>query len=754
MEPVFRRQRLHAAGAMALILTLLLVLSGCAAPSGFGAAPGFGDLDEMGDADGRRPAVVGDRGLDSWQRAAEPTLVRGTNRMFATPGEAPGFAVSGEAVSLQFEQAPVEQVIHAVLGDILELPYVISQSVGGSVTVRTSRAIERDQVLPMLEALLAANGLALVRDAGGVFHVGTPDALRTVAPSITLAASPVPGRRLVVVPLQYIGAAEMAELLAPVARPEAFVRVDGLRNLLVLAGSSNQIEGWTEIVRTFDVDVLRGLSVGLFPLEHLSVEEAEAALNLVLASGGGAAPGPGSGDPGGRALGGPLGSVVRFVGIQRLNAILVVTPRSHYLDKAREWIERFDVPYRTAEEPRLFVYPVQNGNATHLASLLSAVFGGTGPAAPAPVDPGVAPGLQPAALRSPGSPQGSAGGGDGALSIPQPVLPGSGAAQAGTAAAGLNLPGEVRVVGDEFNNAVLIFATGAEYQKIEAALRQLDRAPTQVLIEASIIEVTLANELEYGLEWFFRMGVGSDYTGGGLLNLRPSGPIGPAQPGFSYTIRNAGADVRVVLNALAERALVKVLSSPNVLVLDNHTAVIQVGDQVPVQSSTTTTDGGRETVSIQYRDTGVHLAVTPSVNAGGMVSLGIDQSVTDVGTVDAATGQRRFLQRQINSRVAIRSGETVVLGGLIRDNVTTGRQGVPVLHDIPVVGNLFGKTTDSRNRTELLVMLTPRVLETEADLRGISEEIRRKMGRVDDLVREMGYEPRGTGNGVADEGRQ
>lgn len=697
-------------------------------------------------------ATLQDRTVESRAPAVadDPILVRGTDRMVGQPRVRPGVVLSGSAVSLQFEQAPIVDVIHAIFGDVLGLPYVITQSVTGTVTIRTSQPLERDQVLPVVESLLAANGLAAVQDAAGVFHIGTAEAVRDIAPALTLSGASIAGKRVMVVPLQFIGAAEMADILGPVARPDSLLRIDGFRNLLVLAGTSTQLEGWMEIVRVFDVDVLKGMSVGLFPLQHLSVSEAEAALRLLMTDGGLTQALPAAAEPravaGGAAsasavqrapsdgvsapmtLGGPLSGVVRFVGIERLNAILVVTSRAHYLDEVRRWIERFDVRRENLIEPRLFVYPVQNGTASHLASLLSAVFGGqTAGAAAPPASSGVAPGLA----------QRGVSGGSGMGSVPDAATVGVETAEV----TGIELAPQVRVVADEHNNAILIYASASEYGRIESALRELDRAPLQVLIEASILEVTLNDELRYGLQWFFQGGLGGGRTGSGLLNLNQSGGIGPAQPGFSYTLRSPAGDVRAVLNALADKSLLKVISSPSVLVLDNQTAKIHVGDQQPIRTSTTVSDSGNQTTSsIEYKDTGVQLSVTPSVNAGSMVSLDVSQVVTDVGSVDTATGQRSFLQRYVSSKIAARSGETIVLGGLIRDNDSNSRQGVPLLHDIPVVGNIFGATSRTRSRTELLVTLTPWVLESEADLRSVGDELRRKMRRVSDFANEIRVE--------------
>jgi general secretion pathway protein D len=211
--------------------------------------------------------------------------------------------------------------------------------------------------------------------------------------------------------------------------------------------------------------------------------------------------------------------------------------------------------------------------------------------------------------------------------------------------------------------------------------------------------------------------------------------LGGALAGFSYTVTNSAQQVRAVLNALAKKSLVKVISSPSLMVLDNHTASIVVGDQQPIQTSTTVTDGGNTITSIQYKDTGVALTVTPSVNAGNMVTMEVNQSVTDIGQPDASVAnQRRFLQRQINSKVAVRSGESIVLGGLIRDNQSQGKSGIPGLYDVPVVGALFGSTTNSGNRTELMVVITPRVVRTDIDATAVGDELRDRMKSVQGML--------------------
>jgi general secretion pathway protein D len=239
--------------------------------------------------------------------------------------------------------------------------------------------------------------------------------------------------------------------------------------------------------------------------------------------------------------------------------------------------------------------------------------------------------------------------------------------------------------------------------------------------------VSLGDDLQYGLQWYFTDKARNGLAGTGVFSSVPGGVLGPALAGFSYTLTNSLGQVRAVLNALADKSLVKVISSPSLMVLDNHTAGIAVGNQQPIQSGQTFTTGGNVSTSIQYKDTGVNLQVTPSVSAENVVTMSVNQAVTDVGQIDTATGQRSFLQRQIVSKVAVRSGETLVLGGLIRDNDTTGRSGLPLLSDIPVVGALFGTQSRSAQRTELLVVITPKVVRSDIDAREVGAELRERM---------------------------
>lgn len=672
----------------------------------------------------------------------EPRFIRGNDRVIAPAKPAP--QIQGAPLSFNFEEAPVTEVVRTILGDILKVDYVLHPPLSGTVTMATRTPMSPDQAVFLLESALQANGLALMRDARGFYHVGRPDALKAIGGAVRQAGSgPLPpGAGAIIVPLQYIGAPEMAAILRPMVPADALVRVDTVRNLLIMAGTRTQAEGWLDLVNTFDVDLLKGMSVGVFPLKYVSIKEVETALHLVS---GGAAPSGALATTGApkaantaanQALlseANPLFGALRIMPIERINSILVVTPRAAYLEEVRRWIEKLDQPTDNGAEPQLYIYQVQNVNARHLASVLSGIFGGQGGTS-SPANSGVSPGLSSASGSSLGQTGGSLfGGNSNGLGMRAGGLQaGANSSQTSTGQSPATASiGNIRVMADELNNSVLVWSTKAEYAKIESTLKRLDLPLTQVLIEASIIEVSLVDDLKYGLQWAFRDSrANTGYTGAGQISGAAKGALGTIDQGFTYQLSNPLGQVRAVLNALAGKSLIKVISSPSLMVLDNHTATIKVGDQEPIKSNQTlfSEKASADNITIQYKDTGVNLVVTPSVNASNMVTMQVDQTVTDLGTQTAsADDQPSFVQRQISSKVAVRSGETIILGGLIKDKDKRSKAGVPFLQDIPVFGNLFGTNDIEEARTELLVIITPRVVRSDVDIREVSEDLRDRM---------------------------
>ncbi len=604
-------------------------------------------------------------------------------------------------VTLNFDNTALDEVVKIVLGDILGENYVIDPGLKGSVSLKTSQPVKRDALLPILEQLLKMNGAAMSWE-GTMYRVAPLNsALRSgMSPRLAERGKPmIPGYGAQIFPLRYISAKEMLKVLEAMVPKENILLVDEHRNLLVLGGTSQELKGWRDTIDIFDVDWMAGYSVGVFPLQYADANSIGDELQRII----------------GEHMNADSAGMIKIEALDRLNALLVLTPQQRYLQRMRVWIERLD---RVGDEPgiRLYTYEVKNRKAAELASVLTNVFGGEDGGGGTSRQ-GLAPGMKPVKLStmSEGEQKVSTAGAGGEGSMQSLVLPAG---------------GQVRIVADDSNNSILIMASARDFLIIESALKRLDVQEMQVLIEASILEVSLTDELSYGLEWYFKNNdVYKGKIGEGLLDLDLSSGIGASIPGFSYTLSGSGV-VSAVLNALASDSKLNVISSPSLMVLDNRTARITVGDQIPVRSQTATTEGGVIIESIQFKDTGVQLEVTPRINSGGLITMDIRQDVTDAGEQDIATGQRSFRQRNIQSTISIQNGDTIMLGGLITDNSTNSESGVPLLRDIPLLGALFSGTSKSTRRTELVVLITPRVVRNSSDARLLTEEYRKRMNNM------------------------
>jgi general secretion pathway protein D len=640
----------------------------------------------------------------------------------AGSGPAPPQPRPGGDITLSFDDADIREVVQLVLRDLLNVNYIIDPDVRGTVTVRTGQPLTRDQLLPTLEAILEASNLALVQ-SGNVYRVSQAQNAPRAASGVRsgfLAQTQARGFTMAVFPLAWIGASEMGRQLEPVLPPGRVLRADDNRNVVVVAGNDREVNLARQTVQLFDVDQMAGQSVLIESLENVDVGTLALELDNVF----------------GGTRKGPLAGQVRLIPLERMNAIMVVSRQPRYLDEARNWIARLDRS-RNAAARRTFVYYVQNGKAANLVEVLKGVYPGEGGGAVAAgVTPVRAAGLEPIEPPTPAPPP--AGG----QQAPQPAPAAPPAATNPSAPKGPPIaesPEGVRIIADETNNAILILATQREYELISETLAKLDIVPLQVLIEANILEVTLRDQLRFGVQYFINTGgLGLNTNGFTALTTGANTAITPNFPGFGFTISSINQP-RVVVDALSQVTDVTMLSAPQVMVLDNQAAKLQVGDQVPIVTQVSTsvvTADPRIVNSVQYRDTGVTLEVTPRVNASGLVTLEIAQEVSDVAVTTSSTiNSPTISQRKILSTVAIRSGETVALGGLIRESTTGAKQGIPALNDIPFLGVLFGQTSADSRRTELLVLLTPRVVRNDEEARDATSDVRRKYQALIDMER-------------------
>lgn len=635
-------------------------------------------------------------------------------------------------ISFDFVDADVREVARSILGDTLKLNYAVDPNVQGVITAQTSSPLPRSEILSTFEDILSLHGISIVKSGELYELVAEADVLQSaMVPRLRArTAQPFEAFGVEIIPLDFIAAKEMANILEPFLPSGSILRVDSNRNMLLVAGTRRIRSSATEIVEIFDVDWFSGTSFALVPLRSSRATAIIEDLEKVF----------------GDQAEGALSGLVRFIPIERTNALLVITSKPAYLEKARAWIDRFDIGSETRER-RIFVYRVQNGRASDLADVLGRIFGADRRQAPQ-LPPGqLAPGLQPVQITSAKpspfarrhiearSSQNSESADPETAAPELPQKSETPPIHSRATGRGMDRPadrkgigfvedGDIRIIADEVNNSLVILATPAEYRQVENAIRQLDVMPLQVLIEATIAEVTLNRALRFGIQWFLRAG-DSSLT----LSRFAKGVVAPQFPGFAYVLSASDADV--VIDALDRITDVKVVSSPKLMVLDNRTAELQVGDQVPIatQSAVSVISPDAPQVNtIEFRDTGVVLTVTPLVNAGGLVTLEIEQEVSDaVPTTTSALDSPTIQQRRISSSVAVQSGETIALGGLIRDQQNREREGLPVLSSIPVLGHLFGSTEKLNQRTELLVLITPRVIRDPDEARSVTEELRERV---------------------------
>ncbi len=677
-------------------------------------APGSADTSQSGGAHAKAdPAVAQNADANKVSKPASKSEIYAGTGVFVKPGvqNAPvTTAPTGDEVMLNFEGADLREVVKAIVVDFLGETYIMDTRVQGVVSLHTTRPIPRSSLLSTLETLLRMNGAAIIKESGMYKVVPAATAARgTVTPQLG-AASLQGGYSVQVVPLKFISAKEMLKILEPFVSDASAVRIDEVRNLMILAGTALELRHLLETVDMFDIDWLAGMSVGLFTLQSVDVKTAVADLDKVF----------------GAAAQSPLSGILKLVPIERLNAILVVTPQPKYLEQAKVWVERMDRAGGVGGGTRLFVYPVQNGQAEKMAALLSEVFGKSTSTAKKPTPAAtLAPGLTPATVNS------------------TPAAPAAAptAAPAPPAAAGLSIgagdnvavAGDVRVIADKDNNALLILASPSDYEKIEAAVRKLDVVPRQVLVDVTIAEVKLEGNLQFGLQAFFGSSLAAQSAPGQLFTPGSNGGTLNGASGASFTWSNARAGALITMLQSDSRS--KIISSPHLMVTDNHPAKMQVGDTISIPTQTITTTG--TTNSFSQLQTGVILTVTPHINAGGLVTLEINQDVTQPTGAVTVNSVPPISTRSVQSTVVVKSGETMAMGGLIQESGLDGKSGLPFLSQIPVLGGLFGNQTNKADRTELVILITPRVVENSIQAEQVTSELRKKLSGLSEIFEKI-----------------
>lgn len=657
-----------------------------------------------------------------------------------TPTSPPSDAVSSSVqltntpnpgVTLKFDNADIYDVIQVVLGDILKLDYVIDPTVQGRITIKSTGAISMADIYSALETALSTSNISIVRQ-GKVYKV-TRDAAAArdaLSKQGTGPASIV----MQIIPLKFVQANQLVNTLRNFVGPQAAITNDPTNKHLIVVDRAANVEKIVDMVKTLDVDYLSQVNIRLIPIKYGEATDLAKELDGLFKT------------SGIFNWTGTEATKAFFLPVVRMNALLVATSNDAIMKAAEQWVRTLDAEPTSGLGTYVHVYPVANSNAAHLANLVTQIFGGTASntvSAGASALPSA--GSSSFANSASGAPGSSASAGPNALSAqPNPATRtiergNVSSGQQGNTGTSMGLSGSVQVIADEVTNTLVIRASAQDYQQVRKVLERLDTRPRQVLVQVLVAEVTLNDTLQYGVEWWLKSALttgGKSWPGfvglDGGIAPKITSTVAGATPtvtgsatGLNYAVFGSAGQVIGMLNLLGQDTDVNVLSTPHVLASDGKIAKIEVGNEVPVITQTVSTPTGGLTTgstfstsnSVQYRPTGILLEVKPSITASGQVTLSISQEVSSVGNPVSAGGSEypSFQKRKVTTDATIEDGKTIMLAGLIEDRGNDTVTGVPGLKDVPVLGALFGTTRKIRNKTELLITITPYIVASRED---------------------------------------
>ena len=729
-----------------LCLATAVALAGCATtPEHFENDPALMQEALQGTGSQRAPLSEPDRlppPTGASAKASPRQQIKTGNQTFVrppVPAVSPSTAntpadASGDIV-FNFTNQPIEAVINSVMGDLLHENYSINQGVKGEVSFSTSKPVNKQQALSILETLLSWTDNAMIRQGGRYVILPANQAVAGKLVPEMPVARPSNGLSARLFPLHYISAIEMKKLLKPFARDNAFLLVDPARNVLSLAGTPDELANYQDTIDTFDVDWLKGMSIGVYGLQRASVGELMPQLQKIF--------GPDSGMP--------LAGMVRFLPNERTNSVVAISSQPHYLSEVGDWIHTIDEG--GGNEPQMYVYDVRNMKAADLAKYLRQIYGNGQIKDERAAK--VAPGLRTRSLSSlTGAASNTSDMGLNASSDSQDGLQqteddsetevaddnaggmgGTGIEAVGTeSGASQRLDNSTRITAQVSSNQLLIRTRPAQWAEIEAAVKRLDNAPMQVQIETRILEVNLSGELDLGVQWYLGRLAGNSASTTVANASGSQGALGGGGAGLgaadSLFYSFVSSNLQVALHALETNGRTQVLSAPSLVVMNNQQAQIQVGDNIPISQTTVNTNVSDTTLSsVEYVQTGVILDVLPRINPGGLVYMDIKQQVSDANTSTALdnNGNPRISTRSVSTQVAVQSGQTVLLGGLIKQDNSDTASTVPYLGRIPGLRWLFGTTSKSKKRTELIVLITPRVVTSNSQARQVTDDYRQQL---------------------------
>jgi general secretion pathway protein D len=653
-----------------------------------------------------RVAMVSARG----QNNKRNTLSRRLARISSPSSKAAAPEEEGQII-FNFDDADLYEVIKT-MAELLEINYIVDPGIQGKVTIHTARKLRKADLFPVFSEILAINGLTALKDGSLYKIVPMKDAPRMPMDALfTMGQKNVPPMNRVIIqiiPLKFISTQEMAKLVTPFLSSGGTIVASVPTNTLVVVDRGANILKILQLVGTFDVNLLDRVYYRFYPLEYLDAKEVADIVKEFTAT-----------------YAGSSGEMVKFIALERLNTLLAVSTTPEVFDKIEELVRQIDIVDETVAA-RIFIYFVKNGGANELATLLNNVLTGKETVEQAKKEAGGQSSV-------PGNPFSKAKMAEkkaenkAAKAGESTKKKTTGQKTSGAPGEGSStLMGDVTITPDEIRNALIIESTPSDYKIIEGILKKIDVMPRQVLIQATIAEIKLDSSTQFGVEYAFGQGAGS--TGAGFMAA-----LGKDGLQYSVGVTNKWY---AELNALATKGRLNVISSPHVLASDNQEAKIDVSNEIPLASGTTNVSSGTtiSETTIEYRDTGVILSVTPHINERGLVTMDISEEVSNYdGNIPVGRAGNEypvFSKRVVKTTLTVGHGQTIAIGGLIRDREREETRGLPCLIDVPVVKYLTGSWDKQTEKIELIVLITPRVVDDMDDVEAVTNEFKQKVKSV------------------------
>ena len=630
----------------------------------------------------------------------------------ARPGSPPAASQprtrQGQGVVFKFDNADLYEVIRT-FAEVLKISYVIDPRVKGTVNIHTSGAISSEDIYPIFLSILRMNGATIVRKESIYEIVPFSEGKRLPVIPDESKRSPEDQFVIEIIKPNFIPIAELDKVIKPFLSDEKEMISFPQNNILIIADLASNVRKLRDIISLLDIDIFSNMSIRIYPVYNSDVNDMAKDLGAIFTS---------FGISSREAKGGGI----TFTPITRANSLLVVSSMPGILEKVENWIRELDKPPSAESKVWVHVYYVQNAKAKDLAEVLKQIYVKTKETKPTPPAPTPAPTPPTPRPPTPTKP------------TPTPT-PTPTPAPAREEAAGV-VEGDINIVVDEQNNALVVRALYRDYRVILETIQKLDIYPKQVLIEVFLAEITLNESIKYGVEWAQFSSTRGDYTSTfvGIASI-PS-PIPAYAGGFRYSIVEAAGRVNAAINAAATDNRLKVMSSPHILASNNKEAKIQIGQEQPIltstYTSTATTSSDVVTGTIEYKDIGIILTVTPRISDAGLISieLQIEDSTadtTEIGSKNNLLTVPIFRKKTAKTTLSVIEGQMIIIGGLIGDSRNVKKSGIPFLSKIPILGALFGYHQYDDSRTETILLMTPHIITDQMKSKTVTDEFQQKL---------------------------